>query len=205
MEKRYRYITFEDRKQIARLWAIGTPAQAIAEEIGANPATISRELRRGYTGKNGRKLHDSVCDNQIIAFSPVLPRACSFFTSHTFYRRFSLFYQFFLVFKCDYYRQHRIIRQERFAADFTSEKGVKMQESFVDFKFEQRISGVKDAINRRRRYCAVLPISAGGPTCGRSRRTALLCVPFWEIAPFHFPILLLQLHWGCLSTIFSSF
>ncbi len=56
-----------------------------------------------------------------------------------------------------YLGQHRIIRQERFAADFASEKGAKTQESFVDFKFEQRISGVKDAVNRRRRYCAVLP------------------------------------------------
>ncbi len=64
MEKRYRYITFEDRKQIARLWAIGTPAQAIAEEIGVNPATISRELRRGYPGKNGR--------NQRPAYNPVI-------------------------------------------------------------------------------------------------------------------------------------
>ncbi len=64
MERRYRYITFEDRKQIARLWAIGTPAQAIAEEIGVNPATISRELRRGYPGKNGR--------NQRPAYNPVI-------------------------------------------------------------------------------------------------------------------------------------
>ena len=64
MERRYKYITFEDRKQIARLWAIGTPAQAIAEEIGVNPATISRELRRGYPGKNGR--------NQRPAYNPVI-------------------------------------------------------------------------------------------------------------------------------------
>ncbi len=64
MERRYKYITFEDRKQIARLWAIGTPAQAIAEEIGVNPATISRELRRGYPGKNGR--------NKRPAYNPVI-------------------------------------------------------------------------------------------------------------------------------------
>ena len=64
MERRYKYITFEDRKRIARLWAIGTPAQAIAEEIGVNPATISRELRRGYPGKNGR--------NQRPAYNPVI-------------------------------------------------------------------------------------------------------------------------------------
>ncbi len=64
MERRYKYITFEDRKQIARLWSIGTPAQAIAEEIGVNPATISRELRRGYPGKNGR--------NQRPAYNPVI-------------------------------------------------------------------------------------------------------------------------------------
>ncbi len=54
-------------------------------------------------------------------------------------------------------RQHRIIRQERVAADFASEKGAKMRESFVDFKFERRISGVKNAVNRRRPYCAVSP------------------------------------------------
>ncbi len=29
----------------------------------------------------------------------------------------------------------------------------------MDFRFEQRVSGVKDAVNRRRRYCAVLPIA----------------------------------------------
>ena len=64
VDRRYKYITFEDRKRIARLWAIGTPAQAIAEEIGVNPATISRELRRGYPGKNGR--------NQRPAYNPVI-------------------------------------------------------------------------------------------------------------------------------------
>ncbi len=50
-----------------------------------------------------------------------------------------------------------MIRQERFPVDFASEKGAKTQESFVEFKFEQRVSGVKDAVNRRRRYCAVPP------------------------------------------------
>jgi len=54
-------------------------------------------------------------------------------------------------------RRHRTIRQERFGADFAPEKGAKTQESFVDFKFEQRISAVKDAGNRRRRHCAALP------------------------------------------------
>ena len=62
--RKYKYIDFEDRKLIARLWSIGTPAQVIAEEIGTNPATISRELRRGYTGKNGR--------NQRPAYNPVI-------------------------------------------------------------------------------------------------------------------------------------
>lgn len=64
MARRYRYIDFEDRKRIARLWSIGTPAQVIAEEIGTDPATISRELRRGYPGKNGR--------NQRPAYNPVI-------------------------------------------------------------------------------------------------------------------------------------
>mgnify|MGYP001081924429 FL=1 len=62
--RKYRYIDFEDRKRIARLWSIGTPAQAIAKEIGTDPATISRELRRGYPGKNGR--------NQRPAYNPVI-------------------------------------------------------------------------------------------------------------------------------------
>ncbi len=53
--------------------------------------------------------------------------------------------------------QFRTIRQERIAADFASEKGAKTQEYFVYFKFEQRISGGKDAVSRRRRYCAALP------------------------------------------------
>ncbi|MCI8935185.1 MAG: helix-turn-helix domain-containing protein [Clostridiaceae bacterium] len=62
--RKYRYIDFEDRKRIARLWSIGTPAQAIAEEIGTDPATISRELRRGYPGKDGR--------NKRPAYNPVI-------------------------------------------------------------------------------------------------------------------------------------
>ncbi|MDE7003879.1 MAG: helix-turn-helix domain-containing protein [Oscillospiraceae bacterium] len=51
--RRYRYVGFEGGKRIARLWSIGTPAQVIAEEIGTDPATISRELRRGIRGRTG--------------------------------------------------------------------------------------------------------------------------------------------------------
>ena len=64
MARKYRYIDFEDRKRIARLWSIGTPAQAIAREIGTDPATISRELRRGDPGKIG--------GNQRPAYNPVI-------------------------------------------------------------------------------------------------------------------------------------
>ena len=64
--REYKFIDFEDRKRIARLWSIGTPARAIAEEIGTDPATVSRELRRGYPGKDGR--------NQRPAYNPVMPR-----------------------------------------------------------------------------------------------------------------------------------
>lgn len=64
MAGKYRYITFDDRKRIARLWAIGTPAGVIAGEIGVDPATISRELKRGYPGKCGR--------NQRPAYNPVI-------------------------------------------------------------------------------------------------------------------------------------
>ncbi len=52
-EKMARQINFEDRKRIARLWSIGTPIKIIAEQTGVCQTTISRELRRGYPGRNG--------------------------------------------------------------------------------------------------------------------------------------------------------
>lgn len=64
MARKYRYITFDDRKQIARLWSIGTPAQAIAGEIGVSLGTLYRELKRGYPGKDGQ--------NQRPAYNPVI-------------------------------------------------------------------------------------------------------------------------------------
>lgn len=64
MAGKYKFITFDDRKIIARLWAIGTRPQDIAREIGVNPATLYRELKRGYPGKDGK--------NQRPAYNPVI-------------------------------------------------------------------------------------------------------------------------------------
>lgn len=64
MAGKYKYITFDDRKSIARLWAIGTRPQDIADSVGVNTATLYRELKRGYPGKDGR--------NQRPAYNPVI-------------------------------------------------------------------------------------------------------------------------------------
>src|SRR5690349_4149505 len=41
-----RYLRFEEREEIMRLQAAGLGVRAIAREIGRDPSTISRELRR---------------------------------------------------------------------------------------------------------------------------------------------------------------
>lgn len=64
MAGKYKFMTFNDRIIIAWLWAIGTRPQDIAKEIGVNPATLYRELKRGYPGKDGR--------NQRPAYNPVI-------------------------------------------------------------------------------------------------------------------------------------
>lgn len=64
MAGKYKYITFDDRVQIARLWSIGTRPQDIAGTLGVNTATLYRELKRGYPGKDGR--------NQRPAYNPVV-------------------------------------------------------------------------------------------------------------------------------------
>lgn len=46
-----RYITYEDRKSIAALYADGVALNDIASELGVHLATIYRELARGDTGK----------------------------------------------------------------------------------------------------------------------------------------------------------
>lgn len=50
----YKHLTFQDRKEIADLYAAGTPPATIAEKLGFHRATIYRELERGYTGKEDK-------------------------------------------------------------------------------------------------------------------------------------------------------
>jgi IS30 family transposase len=49
-----RYLSFDEREEIMRLDAAGLGVRAIAREIGRDPATVSRELRRGQ-GYRGYK------------------------------------------------------------------------------------------------------------------------------------------------------
>ena len=49
-----RYLSFDEREEIMRLDAAGTGVRAIARELGRDPSTISRELRRGQ-GHRGYK------------------------------------------------------------------------------------------------------------------------------------------------------
>jgi IS30 family transposase len=49
-----RYLSFDEREEIMRLKAAGLGVREIAREIGRDPATISRELKRG-TGTRGYK------------------------------------------------------------------------------------------------------------------------------------------------------
>jgi IS30 family transposase len=49
-----RYLSFEEREEIMRLHAGGMGVRAIGREVGRDPATISRELKRG-TGTRGYK------------------------------------------------------------------------------------------------------------------------------------------------------
>jgi len=51
-----RYLSLEERLQIADLYLGGAGVRAIAVGIGRSPATISRELRRNGTAPTGRRL-----------------------------------------------------------------------------------------------------------------------------------------------------
>ena len=48
----YRYLTFDDRKQLEKLYGSGERIVVIASRLGVCFATIYRELKRGYTGSN---------------------------------------------------------------------------------------------------------------------------------------------------------
>ena len=47
-------LTLNDRKVIARRWADGDSAVAIAENLGRSPGTIYAELARGHAGELDR-------------------------------------------------------------------------------------------------------------------------------------------------------
>ena len=64
MVRQYRYITFQDRKQISTRYLNGDRVADIADGIGVTAATVYRELKRGETGGLDR--------NQRRAYSPVL-------------------------------------------------------------------------------------------------------------------------------------
>lgn len=50
-----RFLTFEEREQIALLRVQGTGVGAIARALGRDPGTISRELHRDAATRNGRQ------------------------------------------------------------------------------------------------------------------------------------------------------
>ena len=50
MVRQYRYITFQDRKQISTRYLNGDRVADIADGLGVTAATVYRELKRGETG-----------------------------------------------------------------------------------------------------------------------------------------------------------
>ena len=68
--RRYKYITFSDRKQIAELYRSNARPADIAARLGVTTATIYRELKRGETaGEDGAPILDR---NQRRAYNPVI-------------------------------------------------------------------------------------------------------------------------------------
>ncbi|MDV9203073.1 helix-turn-helix domain-containing protein, partial [Streptomyces sp. Wh19] len=49
-----RYLSFEEREEIALLKAQGAGVREIARQLGRNPSTISRELRRNAATRGGK-------------------------------------------------------------------------------------------------------------------------------------------------------
>lgn len=62
--RKYRYITFSDRKQIAAWYQNGDRPADIAARLGVSVKTIYIELKRGETGE--------LDHNQRQAYSPIL-------------------------------------------------------------------------------------------------------------------------------------
>ena len=70
MVRKYKYISFSDRKQIAALYQTNARPADIAEKIGVTTATIYRELKRGETvGEDGAPVLDR---NRRRAYNPVV-------------------------------------------------------------------------------------------------------------------------------------
>ena len=69
MVRQYRYIDFQDRKEISTRYLNGDRVADIADGLGVTTATVYRELKRGETGgldRNQRRaytpfLHNSAC------------------------------------------------------------------------------------------------------------------------------------------------
>lgn len=62
MARKYKIITFEDRRAIERAYLNNAAPAEIAEKIKVSPSTIYREIARGYTGKtdkNGRPAYSA--------------------------------------------------------------------------------------------------------------------------------------------------
>ena len=61
MGQRYKYISYDQRKTIAEMWAGGARPLDIAEVLGVHVSSVYHELRRGVTGEqhNGRDVYDA--------------------------------------------------------------------------------------------------------------------------------------------------
>ena len=51
MARKYRYLTYEDRKRLEEMHNSGMRAAEIAKELDVMQSTIYRELKTGYTGE----------------------------------------------------------------------------------------------------------------------------------------------------------
>lgn len=68
--RKYRYLTFADRKQISAWYQSNDRAADIAERLGMSVKTIYLELKRGEeTDESGTVILDR---NQRLAYNPVL-------------------------------------------------------------------------------------------------------------------------------------
>ena len=53
---KYKYLTYEDRKQIEKMYGAGERPADIALELKVHTATIYNELKRGYTDEEDKNL-----------------------------------------------------------------------------------------------------------------------------------------------------